>query len=234
MSKIEKKFIDVGLEIKQDSIKQDEQFGFFEGYASTFGNMDKHEDIIESGAFLQSLNDKKPSDIKMFWNHWSDNLIGSYLELKEDNKGLYVKGRINLMVEKGREAYALLKAGDLDRMSIGFRIKEANDNPDEDIRIIKKVDLFEISLVPIPANDLAEVVDVKSLDEIKTIKDVEAFLKSKGFSNNGSKKLISIVKEAALQRDAEELKKQRDAETLKQINNELKGLTQKFTKLNNN
>ena len=88
--------------------------------------------------------------------------------------------------------------------------------------------------MPIPANDLAEVVDVKSLDEIKTIKDVEVFLKSKGFSNNGSKKLISIVKEAALQRDAEELKKQRDAETLKQINNELKGLTQKFTKLNNN
>ena len=232
MPKLEKKFIDVNLEIKADSTSEDEKFGFFEGYASTFGNTDKTDDIIEKGAFLQSLNDKKPSDIKMFWNHYSDNLIGSYLELKEDERGLYVKGRINLMVEKGREAYALLKAGDLDKMSIGFRIKEANYNPDEDIRIIKKVDLFEISLVPIPANDMAEVVDVKSLDEVKSLGDVESLLKEKGFSNNAQKTLIAKIKEFSNQRDVEQDKKQREAETIKQLIEGMQNLTKSITNSN--
>ncbi len=232
MPKLEKKFIDVNLEIKADSTSEDEKFGFFEGYASTFGNTDKTDDIIEKGAFLQSLNDKKPSDIKMFWNHYSDNLIGSYLELKEDERGLYVKGRINLMVEKGREAYALLKAGDLDKMSIGFRIKEANYNPDEDIRIIKKVDLFEISLVPIPANDMAEVVDVKSLDEVKSLGDVESLLKEKGFSNNAQKALIAKIKEFSNQRDVEQDKKQREAETIKQLIEGMQNLTKSITNSN--
>lgn len=206
MLKTEKKFIDVSLEIKAGSINKDEQFGYFEGYASTFGNIDKTNDIIQKGAFSQSLKDKKPNDIKIFWNHCSDILIGSYLELREDDKGLFVKGRINLMVERGRDAYALLKAGDLNKMSIGIRVQDAErsgvDGEDE-IRIIKKVELFEISLVPIPANDMAEVIDVKSLDEIKTIKDVEALLKTKGFSNNGCKKLISIIKNTSSQRDVD-------------------------------
>ena len=168
----------------------------------------------------------------MFWNHSSNYLIGSYTELKEDDRGLFVKGRINLGTQKGKEAYELLKAGDLDKMSIGFRIKEASYDTDSEVRTILKLDLFEISLVPIPANDLAEVMDVKSLNEVKTIKDIEAVLKSKGFSINGSKTIISKIKEITIQRDVEESKKQRDAETTKNLIKEMQNLTKSIINSN--
>jgi len=230
--KLEIKHYNCSLEIKAVEDSEDKKFGFFEGYASTFSNIDKTDDIINKGAFAESIVGNKPSNIKMFWNHSSNYLIGSYTELKEDDRGLFVKGRINLGTQKGKEAYELLKAGDLDKMSIGFRIKEASYDTESEVRTILKLDLFEISLVPIPANDLAEVMDVKSLDEVKTIKDIEAVLKSKGFSINGSKTIISKIKEITIQRDVEESKKQRDAETTKNLIKEMQKLTKSIINSN--
>lgn len=184
----------------------DGEFAEFEGYASTFGNVDSMEDVIEPGAFKECIS-KKPR-LKMLWQHNWSSPIGSFMDMKEDSHGLFVKGRINLGTEKGREAYALLKAGDLDSMSIGYFVKGYDYNRETHIRTLKEIDLFEISLVSIPANEMALVSSVKSaIDESESVLEIESILRTQGgFSRKESKALISRIKELSAdtkQRDAD-------------------------------
>lgn len=169
------------------------EFGFFEGYASTFNNLDRHEDVILPGAFTDSL--AKGPQIKLLWEHDMSDLIGSIPEATEDSRGLRVKGRINLGTEKGREAYALLKAGDLDTMSIGYVVKDYEMDLETRIRKLKKLEVHEVSLVAFPANPRATVMDVKSLDDTATLSDIEEILRKRGkFSQNEAKAIIARVK----------------------------------------
>lgn len=148
----------------QFEIKEVSEDGSFSGYGSTFGNVDHDRDVIAAGAFSKSLKKKKVGKIKMLWQHDPHQPIGVWEEMHEDSRGLFVKGRLLLDVEKGREAYALMKAGVLDSMSIGFAIPSGGYEIDEKkrVRVIKEADLWEVSVVTFPANPKATIRRVKS------------------------------------------------------------------------
>jgi len=187
-------------ELKDFAEKKDadgSSFGFFEGYAATFGNIDRVDDRIEKGAFAESLQNGR--HIKLLWQHSNPQVIGKILEAKEDNHGLYVKGRINLGTEQGREAYSLIKAKDIYEMSIGFSLKSGDFEFDGDgVRVIKRVELREVSLVTDPANFDAKITEVKhindAIDKSESLKDIESLLQEKGFSRKQSCGIVSKIK----------------------------------------
>lgn len=142
-------------------VKEDAEPRTIEGWASTFGNRDSYNDIILPGAFAESIKGRKP---KMLWQHDSDELIGVWDVATETAQGLYVKGRL-ADTPRGNEAYTLAKMGALDAMSIGYSTIEAEYDHQSGVRTLKKVDLWEVSLVTFPANDKACVTLVKAAME---------------------------------------------------------------------
>jgi HK97 family phage prohead protease len=146
-----------------DDEEEDKEYGRFEGYGSVFGNKDLGNDVIEKGAFSKSLRKRKAKGVKLLYQHKSDMPIGVFDEIKEDDHGLVVKGRLALKTQAGAEAYELLKMGALDGLSIGFRVnpKEVSYDKRANKRIIKEVDLMEVSLVTFPMNPQATVRSVK-------------------------------------------------------------------------
>ena len=138
----------------------DEQ-GRFAGYASVFGMVDNQQDRVERGAFLATLRDKPVSEIKLLWQHQMQEPIGHVERLFEDDNGLYIEGRLLLSVQRGREAYDLVKAGVLEGLSIGYRPVSYRIDPETGVRHLLKVDLFEVSLVTFPANEEASITVVK-------------------------------------------------------------------------
>jgi uncharacterized protein len=142
--------------------------GTFTGYGSVFGNVDSYGDIIQPGAFKNTLiNGGKK--VKLLWQHLSDQPIGVYTNIQEDSYGLLVTGQINLDVQQGAEAYALLKQGALDGLSIGFQTVRSDIDETSGIRTLTEIKLWEISLVTFPANELATVTTVKSALELSRV-----------------------------------------------------------------
>lgn len=175
--------------------------GVFEGYASVFGVVDQGLDMVERGAFAKTLGTRK---VKMLWQHEPDKPIGVWDDIHEDEKGLFVRGRLIPDVEKGREAMALLKAGAIDSMSIGYRTIEAEATTanGRGVRKLTEIDLFEISLVTFPMLPDAKVTDVKS---ITTERDFERFLRDAGYSRKEATAITLHGFKALLnQRDADE------------------------------
>lgn len=172
---------------KSLSIKALDETGVFEGYGSVFDVVDSDRDVIKRGAFAESITKKMP---KMLWQHDHRQLIGKFTEAREDEKGLYVKGKLILDVQQGREAYALMKEGVLDGMSVGFNLTESVANKSHG-RDIEKADLWEISLVTWGANADALISNVKSASQIDNIRDFEKFLRDAGFSRNEAKSIAS-------------------------------------------
>lgn len=127
------------------------------GYASTFGGEpDSYGDVIVRGAFRDSI-EARPT--KFLYEHFEP--IGKQLEIREDDAGLF--GRWSIVdTQTGTDAYKLAKAGVLDSLSIGYMTLEA-DYREDGVRLLRKVDLFEVSAVAIPANRNAVITDVKSL-----------------------------------------------------------------------
>jgi len=144
--------VDVPLEVKADSD------GRFEGYASVYGVVDRDGDRIVRGAFDASIKQHMPA---LLWQHSPKDPIGRLDVVREDTKGLFVRGRL-AMEGRGAEAYALLKMGALDGLSIGFVTKEASRDAATGVRTITRADLAEISLVTFPANSLARIEAVKA------------------------------------------------------------------------
>lgn len=165
----EQKFLTVKFEQKSIDYDEENNIGIVKGYASTFENMDRAEDVIASGAFDKTILDFKASGrpVRMLWQHNSTDLIGGYPADKMyiDEKGLFVQGNINLETQRGREAYALAKQGVLSDFSIGFRIMDFEIEKEDDkiIRVIKELELFEISLVGEPMNTQAQFTEVKAV-----------------------------------------------------------------------
>jgi len=145
----------IAVEVKADSQ------GRIEGYASRFGEMDQGGDVVVKGAYAESLaSGRKP---KMLWQHNPSQPIGMWEEASEDETGLYVRGRILDTVEKGREARALIEAGALDGMSIGYRTIDADRGADG-ARLLKQLELWEVSLVTFPMLQSARVDAIKAAD----------------------------------------------------------------------
>jgi hypothetical protein len=145
-------------------IKSFNSSGFFAGYASVYDKEDFHNDIIAKGAFEKSLHKANLSNIKLLWQHNPSEPIGHFSKIFDDNHGLYVEGYINLNLNKGREAYSLIKTGALDGLSVGFTVKDFELESKTNTRIILEAELWEISLVTFPANIDAKIKIVKNLD----------------------------------------------------------------------
>ena len=128
------------------------------GYASLFGAVDQGGDVVAPGAYGASLNAVAAAgrSIKMLWQHDPAQPIGVWDEVREDGKGLWVKGRILKSVEKGREAAALIAAGAIDGLSIGYRTVKASKNT-KGQRLLSELELWEVSLVTFPMLPSARV-----------------------------------------------------------------------------
>ena len=136
--------------------------GVFSGYASIFNERDASGDIVMPGAFHQSLLRRPAEDIRMLFQHDPAEPVGTWVEVRETDKGLYVLGRLNKNVQRGRELLALLEGGGIDGLSIGFKTIAARKDKSTGARLLTKIDLWEISLVTFPMLDGARVSAVKS------------------------------------------------------------------------
>ncbi|MGR3435048.1 MAG: HK97 family phage prohead protease [Shimia sp.] len=122
-----------------------------EGYASRFGIADRGRDVVEPGAYGASLAalSKAGRCVKMLWQHDPAQPIGTWDEVREDATGLWVRGRLLPGVAKADEAAALLKAGAIDGLSIGYRVVRATKDK-QGLRHLHELELWEVSLVTFP------------------------------------------------------------------------------------
>lgn len=205
------------MEIKQIALSQTEiKFAgaafAFSGYASMFGGVDSYGDTIEPGAYKNTLmNRDRP--IRMLFNH-SGNVIGKWLSVKEDDKGLYVEGELTPGHSKAADVFASLKHGAIDGMSIGYRVK-AFEQTNDQRRLLKEIDLVEISVVEEPADLAARVSEVKTaIETAQSLKEVESLLRDVGgFSRVDVKHLVSKIN-SLYQRDAAVEKEKQDIANL--------------------
>lgn len=169
--------------------------GTVEGYGSVFGVRDNYDDVIASGAFATTLKAHKAAGTMpaMLWQHEADEPIGIWTEMVEDTKGLRIKGQLCLETAQGKEAYALLKMGAINGLSIGFMSKQWAYDRETDVRTLTEIDLWEVSLVTFPANEKSRVTNVKSSTELATPKDAERILRDAGFSKADATALVSRV-----------------------------------------
>lgn len=155
-----KQRLDVPLSLKSVS-----DSGEFEGYGSVFGVKDSHDDVVMSGAFAASLrawSDRKALPA-LLWQHRMDEPIGVYTEMKEDDVGLYVRGRLLIDDDPlAKRAHAHMKAGSLTGLSIGYVLKDWEYDRSKEAFLLKEIDLWEVSLVTFPSNDEARISDVKN------------------------------------------------------------------------
>lgn len=135
--------------------------GTFSGYASLFGEVDLGRDAIEPGAFAASLVKRGAGGVRMLFQHDPAEVIGRWTVLREDERGLYVEGKLATDVERAREVLALMKAGALDGLSIGFRAVKTRTDRKAGVRRILEADLWEISVVTFPMLPTARVSNVK-------------------------------------------------------------------------
>ena len=204
-----KDFLEVKSELEviksyDDDEDENKEYGEFEGYGSVFGNKDLGNDVIEKGAFTKSLRKRKAKGVKLLYQHKSDMPIGVFDEIKEDEHGLVVKGRLALKTQAGAEAYELLKMGALDGLSIGFRVnpKEVSYDKRGNKRIIKEVDLMEVSLVTFPMNPQATVRSVKG-EEISIREWENGMRDAFSLSRSEAKMAAKAVTDAFGQRDVD-------------------------------
>ena len=194
--------LDIQAELKAYSDDDDEEKGVFSGYGSIFGNKDLGNDVMVQGAFAKSIASKGPKGVKLLYQHDTKEPIGVFDEIIEDRKGLRVKGRLAMGTQKGREVYELMKMGAIDGLSIGYRVSPKGADYDErgKKRMLKEVDLMEISAVTFPMNTRARVQAVKG--EQRTVREWEETMRDAcGLSRSESKVAANAVFKALDQRE---------------------------------
>jgi HK97 family phage prohead protease len=187
---------DVVLEIRGLS-----DAGDFEGYGSVFNVEDSYGDVVAPGAFARTISEHKTAGTMpaMLWQHNSREPVGVWQEMSEDANGLKLKGRLLLETQLGRETHAILKAGAIRGLSIGFMTRAFEWNEESQIRTVTDADLWEISLVTFAANKRATVLGVKGT-EISTERDLEKALRDAGMSKTDAKAAVARVRSSILDR----------------------------------
>lgn len=209
------------------TLKSVSDSGEFEGYGSVFGVKDSYSDIVVPGAFLKSLNDwsGKGRLPALLWQHDMSEPIGVYTEMREDETGLYVKGRLLIDDDPlARRAHAHMKAGSLSGLSIGYILNDWEYDRDKGGWLLKEIDLWEVSLVTFPANDEARISEVKSLlerGETPPPSKVERALREVGFSGSQAKAFMAKGYSAITPREAGG--EQVAVESFKSVTNLFKG-----------
>jgi len=182
-------------------VKEFGEDGTFSGYGSVFGVKDSYSEIVAAGAFKSSLAEHRENGTfpALLWQHDPAKPIGVYTEAREDEKGLFVRGKLELDTQLGKEAHALLKAGALNGLSIGFIPIKSSYDEDTKVRTLTEVELWEVSLVTFPANGKARVEGVKNLDRISglaSLKEVERHLRDEGgYSQNAATTMVARMKQ---------------------------------------
>lgn len=187
--------------------------GVFNGYGAIFGNVDAGGDMIERGAFKQTLREwedrgKYPPMLLQhgggFLGGADDMLpVGRWTQMEENSRGLKVEGELfALTTERGQYIYEGLKAGALDGLSIGYRAKEfvVGTKPGEPRRTLKAVNLLELSIVTFPMNDKARIGAVKNDFDPR---ELEARLREADLSRSDAVKAVAVFRKW-LQREAGE------------------------------
>lgn len=205
-----------------DHLTQDFEFKFseesgkagtFSGYGAIFGNVDSYGDVIEKGAFKNSLREwegkgKLPPMLLQhggFFGPVDDLLpVGKWTSMEENSKGLKVEGELfALGTERGTYLYEGMKSGTIDGLSIGYRAKKytIGTKPTEPARTLHEIDLRELSIVTFPANDKARIGGVKAeIDAINTLSDAESFLREAGggrWSKSAARDFVSRLTKIA-------------------------------------
>lgn len=213
------KYLNVPLKIKSVS-----DTGEFEGYASVFDVIDSYGDVVVKGAFQKTLEEwKKRGDLPpVLWQHQMSEPIGPFLEMREDEHGLFVRGK--LLVDDdplAKRALAHMKAGSVKGMSIGYIVVDAEYHKQDDLYYLKEIDLWEVSIVTFPANTEAKITEVKQSlrkGEIPSPSKVEKALREvMGFSVKQAKAFMAKGYSA--------LDSQRDVESPKTALESIKDLT---------
>lgn len=178
--------------------------GEFSGYASLFGMKDLAGDMVGRGAFQKSLAARSASGIRMLYQHDPNEPIGNWIELREDAKGLFVRGQLALGVGRAREILSLMRAGALDGLSIGFKTVKARKEAVTGLRHIIEADLWEVSVVTFPMLPAARVAQVK---QMPTVREFEHWLRrDAGLSRSAARGVIA--------RGFAKTKRERDAATM--------------------
>lgn len=146
-------------------LKLDGDTGRIKGFGSVYGNVDNGNDIVMPGAFAKCItrmkaNAKKP---KMLWQHKTDMPIGVWDIFDESANGLIVEGNIFTETSMGKDAYALVKGGAINGLSIGYGVRDYSIDAKSGTRLLKELELYEVSLVTFPMNEMATITSVKSV-----------------------------------------------------------------------
>lgn len=179
----------------------------FSGYASVFDGLDSYGDTIKAGAYKNTITDRE-RPVQLRWNHFGP-VIGKFTEMYEDEKGLFVSGELTKGHSVAEDTAALLRHGAISGLSIGYSVKDSEQQGV--VRVLKDIELFEISIVETPADNNAHIQTVKSATDLK---DVEAILRQKGFSQKEATAIVAKVKKIHGERE-EEKQKTTELETLK-------------------
>ena len=131
--------------------------GSFEGYIAVWGTIDSYRSTFQRGAFTKTIKDRG-TRIKVLYDH--DQVIGKVVEIREDDKGVFVRGKLTMDLEKARDTHALMLDAVIDTLSFGFSV--VDQKYDNGVRTITEVKLFEVSPVVFEANENAVVTDVRS------------------------------------------------------------------------
>jgi HK97 family phage prohead protease len=223
----EKQYITTSFELdnyNQKELDNGMEFFTFNGYGSTFNNTDRHNEIMARGCFIESLKEHKPA---LLWQHDMRQPVGVFKECREDKKGLFVKGALPLedTFVSGR-VIPQIKAGSVNSLSIGFNVLGYEEDEKTGVLTWTKVKLWEISLVTIPANELAIITDYKKFDNdlenAESIRDIEKYLKNIGISNKKSAIIISKIKKYVRDEHIENNQCDIDTEAEKYFKNLLK------------
>lgn len=154
--------------------------GEFLGYASVFGNIDSYGDVVVKGAFTDTLSEWAVSGnaLPALWGHDMEDPfanIGEVISYEEDDHGLLVKVRIDLDNPKAKQVYRLIKGRRVGQMSFAYDVEEggwvdSKDSPTGGYYELRKLKLYEVSVVPIGANQQTEILAVKAASLIEGVK----------------------------------------------------------------
>lgn len=189
--------------------------GAISGYGAVFKLLDLGGDIIQPGAFKDTLADarRRKAAFPMLWQHQMSNPIGVWDDVSEDEKGLKVSGKLVMDVPQAGVAHSLLKAKAVRGLSIGYRTRDADVDRKTGARHIKKADLYEISLVTMPMQPEANVTSVKGDFLNLSDREQEQRYREGGLSQREAKIAVAVNKKMA-QREVERPDPaQRDAAT---------------------
>lgn len=190
------------------SLKADvDDVGNIKGWGAVFNNIDNTRDIIEPGAFRNTLKQGGHNGlgVAMLAFHDTHNPVGIWNILEEKKKGLWVEGQLLIEASNARNAYVLAKGGAIRGMSIGYNSVVDEIDKAKKVRRIKEIDLWEISLVVFPANKKAKITNVKGLtdliwelrdliEECNTERQLETSLRDAGISKSDAGFMVSLIR----------------------------------------